>query len=90
MSRAHEIDTFLPLRMGWRVTQTSKEIIIQCSIIQFDNGEIQNLERLKPESGYSGCSAVKNLPAMPELQIRSLVQEDPLAEEMATYSGIVA
>ena len=76
--------------MGSRVTQTSKEIIIQCSIIQFDDGEIQNLERLKPESGCSGCSAVKNLPAMPELQICSLVQEDPLEEEIVTYSGIVA
>jgi len=61
-----------------------------CGIIQFDDGEIQNLERLKPESGCSGCSAVKNLPAMPELQICSLVQEDPLEEEIATYSGIVA
>ena len=61
-----------------------------CSIIQFDDGEIQDLERLKPESGFHGCSAIKNPPAMPELQIRSLVQEDPLEEEMATYSGIVA
>ena len=61
-----------------------------CSIIQFDDGEIQDLERLKPESGFPGCSAIKNPPAMPELQIRSLVQEDPLEEEMATYSGIVA
>ena len=33
---------------------------------------------------------VKNLPAMQETQVRSLGQEDPLEEEMATHSGIVA
>ena len=33
---------------------------------------------------------VKNLTAMQETQVRSLGQEDPLQEEMATYSSIVA
>ena len=36
---------------------------------------------------------VKNLPAMQEMQemqVRSLVQEDPLEEEMATRSSILA
>ena len=35
----------------------------------------------------------KNLPAMheiPEIQVPSLVQEDPLEEEMATHSSIIA
>ena len=31
---------------------------------------------------------VKNLPAMGETQVQSLGQEDPLEEEMATYSSI--
>ena len=34
-------------------------------------------------------SAVKNLPAMQEAQVRSLDQEDPLEEEMATPSSII-
>ena len=33
---------------------------------------------------------VKNLPAMQETQIRSLGREDPLEEEMATHSSILA
>ena len=33
---------------------------------------------------------VKNLPAMRETLVRSLGQEDPLEEAMATYSSILA
>ena len=33
---------------------------------------------------------VKNLPAMLETWVRSLGQEDPLEEGMATHSGILA
>ena len=33
---------------------------------------------------------VKNLTAMQETKVRFLVQEDPLQEETATYSGIIA
>ena len=33
---------------------------------------------------------VKNLPAMQETQVRSLIQEDPLEKEMATHSSILA
>ena len=32
----------------------------------------------------------KNLPAMQEIQVRSLGQEDPLEEGMATHSSILA
>ena len=35
-------------------------------------------------------SAVKNMPAVQETQIRSLGQEDPLEESMATHSNILA
>ena len=35
-------------------------------------------------------SAVKNPPAMPEMQVQSLSQEDPLEKEMATHSYILA
>ena len=33
---------------------------------------------------------VKHLPAMPETQVHSLGQEDPLEKEMATHSSILA
>ena len=33
---------------------------------------------------------VKNLPAMPETQVCSLGQEDPLEKKMATHSSIFA
>ena len=36
------------------------------------------------------AQVVKNLPAMQEIQVQSLGQEDPLEKEMATYSGILA
>ena len=33
---------------------------------------------------------VKNLPAMQEIQVQFLAQEDVLAKEMATHSSILA
>ena len=35
-------------------------------------------------------STVKNPPAMQEMWVRSLGQKDPLEEEMATFSSILA
>ena len=40
--------------------------------------------------GFPGGSAVKNLPAMQEMQIWSLGREDPLKEDMVTHSSILA
>ena len=40
--------------------------------------------------GFPGGSVVKNLPAMQEMQIQSLGQEDPLGKEMAIHSSILA
>ena len=39
---------------------------------------------------FPSGSAVKNLPAMQETQVRSLGQEDALQEEMATNFSILA
>ena len=42
---------------------------------------------------FPGGSGVKNLPVMQELQetwVQSLGQEDPLEEDMATHSNILA
>ena len=40
--------------------------------------------------GFPGGSAVKNLPAVQETRVQSLGGEDPLEEEMATHSSILA
>ena len=40
--------------------------------------------------GVSGGSSVTTSPAMQEMQIRSLGPEEPLEEEMATHSSILA
>ena len=42
------------------------------------------------ERGFPSCSAVKNPPTMQEMWVQSLGGEDPLEEEMATYSSILA
>ena len=39
---------------------------------------------------FFGGSAVKNLPAMQEMWVRSLGQEDPLEKRMATHASILA
>ena len=46
--------------------------------------------RLIHVCGFPGDSVVKNPPAMQEMQVRYLGQEDPLEEEMATHSSILA
>lgn len=40
--------------------------------------------------GFSGGSAIKNLSAMQEMEVRSLGQEGPPEKEMATPSSIFA
>ena len=40
--------------------------------------------------GFPGDSVVKNPPAMQETQVQSLDWQDPLEEEMATHSRILA
>ena len=37
--------------------------------------------------GVPGSSVVKNQPAMQEIQVQSMGQEDPLEQEMATHSS---
>ena len=43
-----------------------------------------------PNMGFPGGSVVKNLPAMQEIQVLSLGQEDFLEEDVATHSSILA
>ena len=39
---------------------------------------------------FPSAQMVKNLPAMQETRVRSLSQEDPLEQEMATHSSTLA
>ena len=45
---------------------------------------------LTTDRGFPDGSAVKNLPAMREIWVRSLDWQDPLEEKMATHSSILA
>ena len=47
-----------------------------------------NLAELSPKA-WASLEKITNLPAMQEIQIRSLGREDPLEEEMATHSSIL-
>ena len=54
--------------------------------------ERENIFKIKVKD-FPGGSVVKHLPAMQEIQntrVRSLGWEDPLEEEMATHSSILA
>ena len=42
------------------------------------------------EGGFPGSSAVRNLPSMQEIRVRSLDREDSLEEGVATQSTILA
>ena len=49
-----------------------------------------NFFLVKLSKGFPGGLVVKNRLPVQEMQVPSLVQKDPLEEEMATYSGILA
>ena len=61
------------------------------------NRDLESLWRWKPYvyhyPGFPGGSAMKNRPAMQKTQgtlVQSLGREDPVEEEMATHSSILA
>ena len=49
-----------------------------------------NMYSCMQRTSLPGGSVIKNLPANEEMQVRSLDQEDPLEQEMATHSSILA
>ena len=42
------------------------------------------------DRGFPSCSVVKNLPAMQEIQVQSLGQEDSLEESMTAHYSTLA
>ena len=49
-----------------------------------------NIYSYMQRTSLSGGSVIKYLAANEEIQVRSLDQEDPLEQEMATHSSILA
>ena len=52
--------------------------------------DFKNLTIYSYKWAFLVAQMVKNLPSMQEIQVLSLGWEDPLEEEMATYSSILA
>ena len=69
---------------GGEVEGLSKTIL---SSVQF---KLSLLIYMYPFRASLVAQITKNLPAMQEMQVRSLDQGDPLEKEMATYSSILA
>ena len=58
-----------------------------------NNSQLETSSAHNPQRDIWQCllaQTVKNLPAMKELQVRSLSQEDPLEKRMAIHSTILA
>ena len=49
-----------------------------------------NGDQIKIRKGFPSGSTVKNLPAIQEMQVQSLGQEEPLEKGMETHSSILA
>ena len=71
-------------RWSWKISLTKREVTQELCDGEWKSGKVNDL------SGFPDGSVVKNPPAMQETQFPSLGQEDPLKEEMATHSSILA
>ena len=63
-----------------------------CYLLSCLSGDRKTKKRLQPTAVLClpGGSAVKNLPAMQEMWVQSLGQEDSLEKEITTHSNILA
>ena len=77
----------------WTMARKRREIIVSISspgIWESASLRETPLTLSEQSSCFSGGSEAKNLPAKQEMGVQSLAQEDPLEEEMATHSNILA
>ena len=63
---------------------------VETRMRSYTTSEKEAFKRNKLEPGLTHGQWVKNLPAMQETQVWSLGEADPLEEEMATHSSILA
>ena len=70
---------------------TCCSLCLECPSLQFSHGRPCSLssEAAWTTVQHDG-SAVNNLPALQEMQVRALGHEDPLEKEMATHARILA
>ena len=74
--------------MKWLLIRTSPSFSLSLGILwSFSTYFINQVRRLRASLV---AQSVKNLPAMLETRVRFLGREDPLEEEMATHSSILA
>ena len=77
----------------WTMARKRREIIVSISSPgTWESASLREtpLTLSEQSSCFSGGSEAKNLPAKQEMGVQSLAQEDPLEEEMATHSSILA
>ena len=77
------------------LTKWHKYVCFLCYNYEFPQGVWQylvllNLSHIVGTTGFPSDSAIKNLPAMQEIQVQSLGQEDPLEESIETHFSILA
>ena len=74
--------------MGFKVSGGKKRV--KGEERDFENDKASNNSHsCTLSAGFSGGSAVNNLPANQETQVQSSSQEDPLEKEMTTHSSIL-
>ena len=77
--------------LAWRIPWTEEPGGLQSIESQRVGRDcVNNIHKYINYKGLLCGSAVKNLPAMQETQVRSLGQEHPLEEGMTTHSSILA
>ena len=76
-----------PCRIDFKISQPNLEEFYRPSIRSHVE---QRITYSIYRRGFRGGLAVKNPPAMQEMWVQSLGQKDPLMEEMATLSSILA
>ena len=79
-----------------KVTGEFSRVMGNFMVVACQNASFYHIQvKLQNNGPYARCAPlvaqlVNNLPAMQEMQVQSLGQEDPLEKEMATHSGILA
>ena len=78
------------LSLEFSRTYYSSCILLLCLFENFHNKNFIHIYVYNMSRASLVAQMVKNLPAVWETQVRSLGQEDPLEEEMATHSSSLA
>ena len=85
----NKLGEVMELQLSWNPLKSQKTMLLKCC-----TQCVSQLENLAVATGLKRAflmvQKVKNLPAMQETWVQSLSLEDPLENEMATHSSILA